>query len=143
MVKIDKAVVTAESFILPSTGGHDYIRNVAKTAGLIWFYNQVNHGGLWDVKEEDSWNKTIAQGTYPGWGIQFFYDYRIMNPEQLGNYTYGYIGAALDISLQTLQLGSWYADGFSMPWNVDAWENEMNDWFWIERGFNASQGRSW
>jgi len=66
-----------------------------------------------------------------------------MTPETLGNWTYGYIGAALGIDLWMLLGGSWYADatsrgGFNptFPWSY-RWANEMLDWEYIMTGFNA------
>ena len=38
-----------------------------------------------------------------------------MNLEQLGNFTYGYIGGALGLSSPMLIGGSWFAAGHPMP----------------------------
>jgi len=35
------------------------------TDNLVWFYGQVNHLGPWDIKEPNSWERTIGS-THPG-----------------------------------------------------------------------------
>lgn len=47
-----------------------------------------------------------------------------MTPENLGNYTYGYLGAAYGFSLDILYLGSYYAAGFPVI-GTTAYDNEM------------------
>ena len=58
-----------------------------------------------------------------------------MTPELLGNFTYGYIGAALGLPLGMLYFGSWYAAGFPMPWGDDWLVNERWDWMYIAQGY--------
>jgi hypothetical protein len=113
--------------------------HTAKTARqYLWFRDQVNHEAPWDIKVPSEWNRTIAPDTFPGSiSTPIVYSGMIMTPEELGNYTYGYIGAALGIPLAVLFYGSWYADGWSMPSDGEAWNNEMNDRVSIEKGFNA------
>lgn len=55
-----------------------------------------------------------------------------MTPEELGNYTYGYIGAALGLPTGELIAGSWVAAGF--PTEGSALNNEFNDWLSIILG---------
>ena len=62
----------------------------------------------------------------------------LMTPEELGNYTYGYIGTALGISLPELYTGSWVAAG--LPISGDAMANEFTDWYSIEKGTNRYWG---
>ena len=57
----------------------------------------------------------------------------VMTPEELGNYTYGYIGAAAGFLLPTLFAGSWVAAG--MPIIGSALSNEFADWSSIRLGF--------
>ncbi|MCL2284975.1 MAG: polymorphic toxin type 44 domain-containing protein, partial [Firmicutes bacterium] len=106
---------------------------------LAWFYRQVNHDGPWDIKRELRWEETIGS-TFPGRFDTpiYFRGYR-MTPESLGNWTYGYIGAAQGIPLNVLRAGSWYAAGF--PVGGDDWANERGDWVYIQRGFNTRRGR--
>ena len=58
----------------------------------------------------------------------------------MGNYTYGYIGAALGVPLGLLKTGSFGAH--VMGNGMDAFKleklgNEFNDWDEIEKGYNA------
>ena len=71
-----------------------------------------------------------------------------MLPEDLGNWTYGYIGAAAGFSLFTLHGGSYFAAGFPMlfsawvdPTPTPAFIDEMKDWMHITNGFNAFHRR--
>ena len=79
-----------------------------------------------------------------------------MTLEELGNFTYGYLGAALGLSLQVLFGGSFYAARFQevIPKFVRdlinresdlsrisrELRNEFGDWVFIEKGFNAYRG---
>ena len=66
---------------------------------FLWFYEQVKQGGPWDIKQKDSWNRTIASGTYPGSiSAEVMFDSGITTPEALGNFTYGYLGTAAGFS---------------------------------------------
>jgi len=60
-----------------------------------------------------------------------------MTPESLGNWTYGYIGPALEFPLWMLYGGSLYAAGFPMPWTDAFRNNELLDWDDIKAGFLA------
>ena len=115
---------------------------IQQADNLLWFIGQVNHGGPWDIKRPNSWNDTIGS-TFPGSFDTpiYFRGYR-KTPESLGNWTYGYIGAAMGFTLLELIGGSWFADGFSLPFGLRGdWENERGDWSYIQRGFNARRGR--
>jgi RHS repeat-associated protein len=105
---------------------------------MMWFYEQVNHRADWDIKREAPWNRTIGT-EFPGsFDTQVIYNGKVVTPEYLGNYTYGYIGAALGLPLWMLKGGSWYADGFSLPFGIRGdWANEYGDWYDIAVGFNA------
>ena len=100
-----------------------------------WFISEVNHKARWDIKREEPWNKTIGNNTYPGMGVKVKYNDNMMTPEELGNYTYGYIGAAMGLSMMELYGGSWYAAGF--PVGGPEWTNEYNDWSSIKKGAQA------
>ena len=63
---------------------------------------------------------------------QVKYNGNLMTPEELGNYTYGYIGAAMGLTTAELYGGSWYAAGF--PTGGADWTNEYNDWSSIKKG---------
>lgn len=95
---ISEMIKTAESFIYyPSLNG------CAK------FYINVDHGGIWDVKVRESWNKTISTIHYYSQDFKFVYNDIIMNSENLGNYLYGCTGHATGFTLKILYIGSGYA----------------------------------
>ncbi|MBE7020833.1 MAG: hypothetical protein E7411_05320 [Ruminococcaceae bacterium] len=102
---------------------------------LIWFYLKVNHGADWDIKRPDPWNTSLGI-SYPGssnsWVI--ISDY-YTTPEEMGNFLYGYAGAAANISETTLIIGSVYASGI---WKDSATgsqvENEFLDHIVIRKG---------
>ena len=97
------------------------------------FYNMVNHRAPWDIKYADSWSATIGT-EFPGQGVQVMYRGKLMTPEEIGNFTYGYLGAAYDIPSQTLLFGSYYAAGF--PTGSDL-QHEFDDWTYIIIGYDA------
>jgi len=104
---------------------------------MAWFYNQVNHNADWDIKRPRPWTDTIGT-PFPGsFDTEILFRGEVTTPEALGNWTYGYIGAALGIPLNILFAGSWYADGFSLPWSDAFRNNELLDWDDIRAGFNA------
>ena len=115
-------------------------------SNVLWFYNQVNHNAPWDIKEPNSWRQTIGS-THPGrmWtggGYTYTHTYfrgQRMTAESIGNFTYGYIGAALGLPLPVLLAGSWYADGFTTGQTFA--NNELVDWGYIQRGVNAFRRR--
>ena len=98
------------------------------------FAIKVNHKAKWDIKIDDSWENTIGS-TFPGEAVAVMYRGILMTPEDIGNFTYGYIGAAYGISLDVLYMGSYYAADF--PTEGDDFLNEMNDRLYIEMGFYA------
>lgn len=66
----------------------------------------------WDLKDESSWKKTIGT-PYPGEGASIIYRGTIMSLDKLGNFTYGYLGAAYGIDYKTLIGGSMLAAAFT------------------------------
>lgn len=57
----------------------------------------------------------------------------LMTPEELGNYTYGYLGNAYGIPLEILYVGSWYAAGF--PKSGAELDHELIDREYIRFGY--------
>ena len=91
----------------------------------------VNHGAAWDIKRKGPWESTIGT-TFPGYGALLSYGGMLMTPENLGNFTYGYLGAAFGISYQTLIYGSVGAAGLPKV-GADVF-NEVGDWDYIALG---------
>ena len=96
------------------------------------FINWVNHKADWDIKRQDPWNRTIGT-PYPGSGTKVIYNGYVMTPEDIGNFTYGYLGRAFDFSETELIIGSWVAASF--PLGGDALENELRDQEFIRMGY--------
>ena len=134
-ISMDDFRVQHKDFTVPIQNALDSVVDIAKSKGRFnyrWFISQVNHGADWDIKLPDSWNETIGENTYPGFGVKVFFQGILMTPEQLGNYTYGYIGIAMGLTSIELLGGSWYAAGF--PIGGSDWNNEYGDWYWIMEG---------
>ena len=51
-----------------------------------------------------------------------------MTPEDLGNYTYGYIGRYFGFSLEVLLLGSYYAAGYPKI-GMERWNEDKDQYF--------------
>lgn len=116
------------------------VRQARSTNDPWWFYNIVNHRAPWDIKREEPWNRTVTGGipTWPGFGNPVYFRGSIGDVEYLGNYTYGYIGAAFGFPLSALILGSIYA----APLGTHAQRvNEVQDWSPITRGFESAVRR--
>lgn len=103
----------------------------------LQFYGEVNHTEPWDIKFQDPWELTIGT-CFPGSGTKVLYNGLVMTPENLGNYTYGFLGYAYGIPLDHLLGGSYYAADF--PTAGSALENELfEDWPCIAFGYNAAK----
>ena len=134
-IVIDGQHVQYKDFTVPIQNALNKVVVIAQSRGRFdyrWFISQVNHEAAWDIKVRDSWNKTIGDNTYPGFGVQVLFKGTLMTPEKLGNYTYGYIGKAMGLTYLELVGGSWYAADF--PTGHSFWTNEYLDWFSISAG---------
>jgi len=83
-------------------------KNIIKE--LIWFYQQVTHKGPWDLKVDESWEKTIGIKPIPRFGLAganeyFYFSGKFINREELGNITYGYLGKAMNYPDEILYIG--------------------------------------
>ena len=96
------------------------------------FRDWVYFEGAWDIKYQDPWNTTIGT-VFPGHGATVRFGNMILTLEDLGNYTYGYIGAAMGLPLQALIGGSLYAHMKSD--NGQSLKQEFADWKYILRGY--------
>ena len=107
--------------------------------GIIYiqFLSLVNHNAPWDIKRDKPWESTIGT-PYPGENsIVFYHDYRI-NLQELGNYTYGFLGYNYGIPLNILYAGSYVAAG--LPIDKSEFNHEVyEDWPWIENGYNDAK----
>lgn len=101
------------------------------------FYTMVNHNEEWDIKRPDPWVETIGT-PFPGQETQIVYNGEVMTPQGLGNYTYGYLGAAFGIPLQALYAGSYYAAGLPVDYNLLSHEIG-EDWKYITQGYIAAK----
>ena len=131
-----------------------YAASLRWWTNLGWFYNQMNHNAPWDIKVPARWEETIGSTFLGRFDTPIYFRGSRMTPESLGNWTYGYIGAAMGIPLTILLGGSFYAAGFPMPSNFGPalpppfvgpsvavpnpqFQDEMGDWGYIRRGFHA------
>ncbi len=96
------------------------------------FYAMVNHNAVWDIKRPMPWVITIGTD-YPGFGVPVMYCGRVVTVEDLGNFTYGYLGAAYGLSYEVLITGSYVAAG--LPGSGAAIHNEIADWEYISLGY--------
>ena len=78
---------------------------------LRWFYNQVKSLARWDLKEPKSWADVFGNGgiTYYSINFRFIYRDEIIDSEDLGNLTFGFLGSAIGLTLESLKLGVWIA----------------------------------
>lgn len=97
-----------------------------------YFTSIVNHKAAWDIKRQNSWERTIGT-EFPGQNTQVLYEGSLFTPHELGNYTYGKLGKMFGIPLPVLIVGSYSAAGF--PTIQSDLENELSDWPQIIRGY--------
>ena len=102
----------------------------------LYFYGLVDHYARWDIKRPDPWKETIGTD-YPGYDVEVICGGMIMTPENLGNFTYGFLGYVYDIPLEHLIPGSWYAAGF--PTEGADLGNEVYDWIFISIGYECAK----
>lgn len=120
-------------------------REIARLADAFPFYNVyryavfgllVNHGGAWDIKRKESWEKTIGTAFPGSYNTLVLYSGMLMTPESLGNFTYGYLGASFGIPYQTLICGSVGAALITGGFNTyDGAVNEFGDWNYVAMGY--------
>ncbi len=115
------------SLLSPNSYSFEYEKQLYKQ-----FYNLVNHEAPWDIKREKPWTDTLGT-PYPGFGVKVIYHDSLTTVEELGNYTYGYLGYSYKIPLPVLYAGSYYAA--NMPMEGAALHNEFFDWVPITKGY--------
>jgi len=78
---------------------------------LGWFFQQVTHRGPWDLKIDNSWRQTIGIEPIPNYGVKgkpndkFLFSGKVVDREELGNITYGYLGKAMNFPDAIIYLG--------------------------------------
>ena len=76
---------------------------------FLWFYGQVNHGKVWDIKLENRWNAALPNVPYlingDGSFGEFIFRGATTTAEGLGNIMYGYTGRATGFGEITLYWG--------------------------------------
>ncbi len=97
-----------------------------------WFISKVAPKQSWDIKHPPSWKKTLKT-TFPGGPNEpVVVNGEVYTTQELGNITYGYIGAALGYTLPLLYTGSFVA---ALPKNERDLLNEMTDRPMIQKGY--------
>jgi len=93
---------------------------------LLWFNNQVKPIARWDLKAEESWGLVFGNSIkYYSQDFNFIYRGEIIDSEDLGNITFGYLGSAMAFSLDTLEFGVWLAGDAAKEGERDS---EMIKW---------------
>ena len=105
---------------------------LARAPIYLEFYLLVNHEAIWDIKRPTCWENLIGT-PFPGEGVKVIYRGELMTPEDIGNFTYGYLGGAYNIPLGILYAGSYYAAGY--PTSPEDRANEANDRTYITKGY--------
>ena len=112
----------------------------AQLGSFLWFYRQVNHGAVWDIKLESQWNEALPNVPYIGMDVYFVFRGEKTTAEDLGNIMYGYTGRATGFGATTLYWGGGVAKQGSV--NSDEvtqppyYGDDENDHDMIERGYN-------
>ena len=117
-----------------------YLNSLGPFAVVMEWLKKVNHGGDWDIKVRDSWEKTFG-GAYPGsHHDEAIYNGRYTTPEKLGNMLYGYTGLVVGWTEPALYAGSFYA---AKPSNWAGVSAELDDWDSITEGMSLYYDTHW
>ena len=92
-------------FYQPSLSEHKGMQ----LGSFLWFYQQVNHGAVWDIKRETQWKAALPGLPYlrdeDGEFGDFVFRGAVTTAEGLGNIMYGYTGRATGFGEVTLYWG--------------------------------------
>lgn len=108
-----------------------------------WFRDQVNHNAPWDIKRREPWQTQFGDMKYPNANETMIVNGEKMTREDMGNYTYGYLGSAMGIDDTTLYWGGGVAkNGMKSIFGDDVYKppyygDDANDHIMIEKGINA------
>ena len=84
-----------------ANGTADYVKYCENR--MIWFTKQVMEEGPWDLKLEASWNNMFHNNPpFYAQKYPFLYRGEVINAENLGNITYGYLGTSMGYSEKLL-----------------------------------------
>ena len=127
-------------FYQPSLSEHKGMQ----LGSFLWFYQQVNHEAVWDIKRENQWKAALPDLPYlrdeDGKFGDFVFRGAVTTAEGLGNIMYGYTGRATGFGEVTLYWGGGVAAQGSVnsdavtqpPYYGDAKEDHDN----IKLGFD-------
>ena len=105
-----------------------------------WFYNQVNHGRVWDIKLQNRWEEAMPNVPYLEPPTKFLFRGNYVTAEGLGNVMYGYNGRATGFGDVTLYWGGGVAKKGSLndPEVNDPpkYGDDEDDHIAIELGYN-------
>jgi hypothetical protein len=82
-------------------------------------------GGPWDVKHQTQWNNKISGAKFYSQQFEFYFNAKRVTSEDIGNYFLGYFGAAMGLSLDTIQFGTAV---FMLPDVEEGRDQEMIKW---------------
>ena len=101
------------------------------------FESQVRDRGVWNLKYREGdvnhWERTLGI-TFWGYETQMRLHGTFVTVEDLGNITYGYLGAATGFDQSWLNF--WSGANHTKNHGVTQWENELADQARIGRGIN-------
>ena len=107
---------------------------------FTWFYGQVNHDAVWDIKRPNRWKAALPNVPYLGLETEFLFRGNLTTAEGMGNILYGYAGRATGFGAVTLYWGGGVAAKGSLndpevntPPNYG---DDKNDHLNIELGYN-------
>ncbi len=112
----------------------------AQLGSFLWFYEQVNHNAVWDIKREARWNDALPNIPYLGLSVDFVFRDILTNAEGIGNIMYGYTGRATGFGSTTLYWGGGVAAqgdvGHPSVTTPPFYGDDENDYYNIEYGYN-------
>lgn len=93
--------------LIPSLSEHTGMQ----LGSFLWFYGQVNHNAVWDIKREQRWKEALPNVPYTGVTEKaFLFRGELHSAEEMGNIMYGYVGRATGFGEITLYWGGGVAN---------------------------------
>lgn len=110
---------------------------------FLWFYKQVNHNAVWDIKRENRWKEALPNVPYLKNGNEFgtfVFRGEKTTAEDIGNIMYGYTGRSMGFGKKTLFWGGGVAnkgsvtdDALKIP---PTYGDDENDHVYINQGYD-------